>query len=193
MGIRAPHIIGASIATVGIALALFAIVPALQETPTTSTGLNALGHITLTIYDPDGNLVGYRQSDNFVINQALNNIQSTLFASAAGNDFTFLALCAGDTLRTSTTGCTGEMTEARPDGSAGGTSSTVGQTTGDFTRDVFKATITLSTGDDNITFKELALFDSETSGLMFSVGTFPDFLGQTGTTVATTYTITIKG
>ena len=193
MGNRTTKIIGGALATIAITFALVALIPAITETTTSTASLSTLGHVTLTIYDPDGNLVGYQQSDNFVQKPALNNLQAGLFTGGAfGNaQFKFLALCTGATAQTAAV-CAGEMDTDRLDGttSAGATTSTANPTT---TEDVFTGTITLTTTDDNTNFSELALFDAAANGNMFSVATFTTFLGQTGTQVKVTYTINMVG
>lgn len=204
MGNRVNYVIGGAIASIAITLALVAFIPAIQEVPTQSTALNAIGHVTLTIYDENGNVVGYRQSDNFVTTPALNFIQDGLFQITGFTtaQFKFLALCQGDadnvgpnTAQADAT-CQNEMssTPGRLDGtlSTGSDSSEASPTT---TQDIFTGTITLTSSDDNKSFKELALFDSSTTGAgnMFSTATFAEFLGQTGTQVKVTYTINMVG
>lgn len=202
MGNRVNYVIGGAIASVAITLALVAFIPAIQEVPTQSTSLNTLGHVTLSIYDENGNLVGYRQSDNFVTTAALNLIQDGLFQATGftSQQFKFLALCQGnaDTGGTATavgdTTCQQEMsdTTGRLDGTvSGGADSSIAAPSQ--TQDIFTGTITLDTADDNKSFGELALFDKTTVGNMFSVAEFTDFLGQTGTQVKVTYTINMAG
>jgi len=201
MGNRVNYVIGGAIASVAITLALVAIIPAIQDVPTQSTALNTLGSVTLSIYDENGNLIGYRQSDNFVTTPALNFIQDGLFDGTgfSTNQFKFLTLCQGDADGGSPTdqtdnACQDEMstTTGRLDGtvSAGTDTSEANPTT---TQDIFTGTITLDTADDNKSFKELALFDALTVGNMFSTATFTEFLGQTGTQIKVTYTINMVG
>jgi len=197
MGNKGNYVIGGAISALAIAITIVAIIPAMSETPTASTGLNALGHLTLTIYDPDGNLIGYRQTDNFVTDGAINALQAGLFTGGAFNaeQFKWLALCEGDATAAGATGrgdnaCTAEMDTDRIDGDTGSTSTSTGAAGSE---DIFSGTITLILGDDNVSFKELALFDAQTVGDLFSVATFTEFLGQTGTVVTAKYTITMAG
>jgi len=48
MGNRSQYTIGATIAAVAVVLSLVAILPAVSETPTQTTALNAMGHVTIT-------------------------------------------------------------------------------------------------------------------------------------------------
>jgi len=198
MGNRVNYVMGGVIASLVVVLTLVAIIPAISETPTTSTALNAMGHLTLEIYDPEGNLVGYRQTDNLVTDGALNDLQAGLFSGTlfARADYKFLTVCQGNAVgggaatAANQNACEGEMTTARIDGSTG---SVIIAAAGGDTSDIFKATITLLLTDDNKSFNELALFDKLTVGNLFSVATFTEFLGQTGTVVTAKYTITMSG
>jgi len=197
MGNRVNYVMGGVIVSLTVVLTLVAIIPAISETPTTSTALNAMGHLTLEIHDAEGNLVGYRQTDNFVTDGALNDLQSGLFSAGgfANTEYKFLTLCTGDAdgsppTPASQNACNGEMATARVDGTTG---TTTAAAAGGDTLDLFAATITLLVGDDNISFNELALFDAAVTGNLFSVATFTEFLGQTGTVVTAKYTITMSG
>jgi len=193
MGNKTPKIIGGALTTIAITFALVALIPTIAETPTSTTSLGTLGHVTLTIYDPDGNLVGYHQTDNFVQGPALDNLQAGLFTGGAfaNTQFKFLAVCTGVTAQ-SANACAGEMGTDRLDGttSAGSSSSTASPSQ---TQDIFTGTITLTTVDDNTNFSELGLFDAVSAGNLFSTATFTTFLSQTGTQVKVTYTINMAG
>lgn len=194
------YLIGSSIAAVAIALSLVAIMPAVQETPTQTTQLNALGHVTITVADPDGNIVAYRQADNFVIDNALNRIQALLFSNTgSAADFQWLSLCSKNTAtltaRNANDACESPMALTRGDGDSGDGASSI--TTPLFgvgqTQNILAVTITITQTDADATFDELALFDSQADGNMFSVATFPVITTPLGTQVGLTYTITIGG
>lgn len=197
MGNRNQYLIGATITAVAVVLSLVAIVPALSETPTSTTSLNAFGHVTITAVSPDGDVIAYRQTDNFVINAALNRIQQMLFNSgSAVTDFHFLALCgnAAVTVRSDDT-CQGEMSQTRADGEISGLASSttkIGDTAG-VTTDVLAATIVIKAADQDKTFDELGLFDTIAGGDMLSTATFGVITVPIGTNVGMTYTITIGG
>lgn len=55
----------------------------LADSPKTTTEAksNMLGHVTLTLKDPSGNIIAYRQSDNLVVNQGHNCAPITLFGA----------------------------------------------------------------------------------------------------------------
>lgn len=55
----------------------------LVDSPKTTTEAksNMLGHVTLTLKDPSGNIIAYRQSDNVVVNQGHNCAPITLFGT----------------------------------------------------------------------------------------------------------------
>jgi len=201
MGNKQQYLIGSSIAAVAIALSLVAIIPAVQETPTQITQLNALGHITITVVDPDGNIVAYRQADNFVIDNALNRIQGLLFDSVGTNaDFKWLSLCskntATPTARDAADACESPMALTRGNGDSGDAASSIPAPTFDVgtTQNILAVTITITQTDADATFDELALFDDSVGGNMLSVATFsPVITTPLGTLVGLTYTITIGG
>jgi len=198
MGNRwAPYIIGAMISAVSITLIFGAIVPAFHEIPTASTGLNALGHLTLVVHNPDGSTV-YRQSDNFVMADFVNDIDNAFFVDgtlpATYGAFTFLALCTTGTLQ-SATACAAELTSTgREDGTAGvGVGSTAMPGGGGSASRTFANSFTIDPLDDNTSVSELAIFDKATVGNMFSVASFTAFTAQSGGVVSATYTISITG
>jgi len=195
---RSKYLIGATISAFAVVLSLVAIVPAVSETPTQTTALNALGHITITAVSPDGDVIAYRQSDNFVVNAALNRIQAFLFdTTGAPTDFKFLSLCgnAAVTERTDAL-CQGEMAQTRADGEQGGAFTTIIKTgtVAGVTTDVLAATIVIKANDADKTFDELGLFNAAAAGDMLSTATFsPAITVPIGTNVGMTYTITIGG
>lgn len=198
--------IGTIVAAISIVLAVGAIIPAMQnDTSTVSTGLNPLGHVSLIVYDPDGNVVAYRQGDNFVTSTIINAVGNNLFdAVATGFDaagFKFLALCngtsggLGPTLQTDA-GCTEEAATLRVNGDDGTFALESEMTAaGSNYKRVLSNTFTILLADDNETFDELAIFDTLTSsaGNMLAVATFASFVAQTGGAVLGTYTVTISG
>jgi len=205
--IRAQHIMAPIIASLAITLAFVAIIPAITETPTASTSLNAMGHVTLQVYDPDGTLVHYIQSDNFIADNVKDEVFTALFSSgtlpAAHAIYKFLALCAGGApaafaaTTQGNTACSGgtagaEMTILRLDGFAGAADKlTIG--TNNIWKAVLTGTITVPIVDNDETFGELALFDSITGGKMFSVADIADVRLFTNQRVQMTYTITMTG
>jgi len=195
------------IASLAITLAFVAIIPAITETPTASTSLNAIGHVTMKIYDPDGSLVKYIQSDNFIADSVKDQVFSTLFTDdthpVAHTIFKFLALCAGGApaafaaTTQGDTACSGgtanaEMSILRLDGFAGAADTlTIG--TGNIWKAVLTGTITVPVADNDETFGELALFDANAGGNMFSVADITDVRLFTNQQVKMTYTITMTG
>jgi len=207
--IRAQHIMAPIIASLAITLAFVAIIPAITETPTASTSLNAMGHVTLKVYDPDGTLVHYIQSDNFIADSLKDEVFDALFDDATLPNgqkvYKYLALCAGGApaaFAATTQGniaCSGgtagaEMSISRLNGFASAASTlTIG------TNNVWSAkltgTITVPIADNDETFGELALFDQETQGAgkLFSVADIADVRLFTNQRVQMTYTITMTG
>jgi len=196
MGNNKKYVIGASIVSIAVVMTFAAIMPALSQTSTASTGLNALGHVTLTVFNADGDIVAYRQADNFVVNDGLNDIQAYLFTgTTTKGDYKWLTLCRGDNLRDDV-GCgTAEMNANRANGDDLGSTSLKTGTGTSTTIDVFSATISHTTADQGATFGSLALFDQEAAGgNMFSVATFnPAITVFPGTDVLATYTINVGG
>ncbi len=202
---RATYIMGSIIASLAVTLAFVAIIPAITETPTASTSLNAMGHLIMKVYDPDGSLVHYIQTDNFITTNAKDSVFAALFSDgtlASNNVFKFLALCAGGGAAgfgatvAGDTACSGgtaaaEMTKSRLDGFAGAADT--------FTADpnyrvVLTGTITVPQGDTDETFGELALFDQAAlGGNMFSVADFGDLRLFSNQEVNLRYTITMTG
>jgi len=205
MGKQERIVMGAVIAAISITLATVAFLPALTSTAAVSTALADYGHVTLTIYDPNGDLIGYRQGDNFLTNLAVNQLQQLLFVTGTSTfgQVQWLALCQGDsaggtaTVRTDTAcGGANELSVTRQDGTAGqdaSTSSKIGDAAGT-TEDVLSATLTLTTIDNKQSFNELAAFDTQTlGGNMYSTATFAEIFGVTGLKVEATYTHNING
>jgi len=195
MGNSKRYVIGASIVSIAVVMTFVAIMPALSQTSTSSTGLNALGHVTLTVFNADGNIVGYRQTDNFVVNDGLNDIQAFLFGGGGSGNYHWLALCGTGTARDDSV-CPNEMAADRANGDDFGSSTPKAGTTTSTTIDVFSATISHTTADNGATFSTLALFDTQTvaGSAMFSEATFAPFITVfPGTDVLATYTINIGG
>jgi len=198
---RATYFIGTIIAAFSITLAFAAIIPAIQDATTESTALNPLGHVTLVVYDPNGNVVAYRQGDNFVTTATINAFGANIFDGTATtfDAFDSLALCKGASGGTQVataqgdTACTEEALSLRVSGAGGGSSESLFAGT-NYVR-VLAGTFTILLADDNETFDELAIFDtlSPLTGNMFSVATFASFVAQTGGLVSGTYTVTITG
>jgi len=203
---RATYIMGSIIASLAVTLAFVAIIPAITETPTASTSLNAMGNLVMKVYDPDGSLVHYIQTDNFITKDVKTSVFAALFSDgtlASNNVFKFLALCAGGApaaFAATTAGdsaCSGgtagaEMTKSRLDGFAG-TADTF--TAASAYRVVLTGTITVPVGDTDETFGELALFDQAAigGGNMFSVADFTDIKLFSNQEVNLRYTITMTG
>ena len=68
------------------------------------------GHLTLTAYDDNGNVIAYRQTDNVVVNVGDNCISDLLFAEASGqctgeaaNGFNFVHIGIGSDSSTAET------------------------------------------------------------------------------------------
>jgi len=206
--IRAQHIMAPIIASLAITLAFVAIIPAITETPTASTSLNAMGHVTLQVYDPDGTLVHYIQSDNLIADVPKTELFDALFDDAtlpAGQKvYKFLALCAGGSVAgfgattAGNTACSAgsagaEMSIARLNGFTSGSSTlTIGPT---IWKAVLTGTISVPVADNDETFGELALFDEGTlgTGKLFSVADIADVRLFTNQLVRMTYTITMTG
>jgi len=205
---RATYIMGSIIASLAVTLAFVAIIPAITETPTASTSLNAMGHLVMKVYDPDGTLVHYIQTDNFIAKDAKTSVFEGLFADGTlktgAGPYQFLALCQGSggagafaATDSSDLACSGgalgsEMTKSRLDGTLSAAAS--------FTADpnyrvVFTGTITVPQGDTDETFGELALFDQASigAGNIFAVADFADLRLFSNQEVNLRYTITMTG
>ena len=200
MGNRVHYIIGATIASVAITLMMVAIMPAVTQTPTTSTALNALGHVQLTVYNPEGDIIAYRQSDNFVMNKAVNKISALLFSGAGvlPTEFKFLTLCSGNSVAGGSATehddatCEGEMQSDREDGSSATHTDAAGAG-GSSSSDTIEVTLTILAADDKTSFNELALFNAVNTGSMFSVATFTEIFAVTDMKIAAKYVIEIAG
>jgi len=193
------YVIGATISAIAVVLAFASMIPTIQETPTSSTALNALGHATVVLTDAQGNIIKYAQGDNFVLNAAINAIQAHAFAGGAGVDAKWLSLCQGTATHAST-GCQGaEMNHVRVDGELG-TAATSIQKTGagaGTTTDILQVTFTIGSADSGTTFTELGLFTgsskTQAGGNGFSIADITDIIPALGASVGLTYTVTIGG
>jgi len=195
---RATYLIGAMLSAVSIALIFGAVVPAVHEIPTASTGLNALGHLTLVNHNPDGS-ADYRQTDNFVMVGFINDIDDAFFVSgalpASFGIFKFLALCTSGTLQSDAACATELSNSGRGDGSGGVGVGSTPMTAGGAASRTLAASITIDPADDDISVSELGIFDTSASpgGNMFSRASFTAFTAQSGGVVSATYTVTITG
>jgi len=196
---RGTLFIGTIVAAISIVLAVGAIIPAVQhDAATASTSLNPLGHVSLVVYDSDGNVYAYRQGDNFVTTDAINKVGQEIFEGDGIGTYNFLALCNGNTATLQTANsCSSELSAStgRVDGNAGAASDSSLMTTsvGNYKR-VLSNTFTIAVADAGESVNELAIFDQlAVGGNMFAVATFNEFIAQNGGKVLGTYTVTITG
>lgn len=85
---------------VGIAaLSAVTVITSFEEiTPVTSTteGAKILGHVQLTVFDENGDVKSYTQSDNLVVNTGLQSISDLIFATTqATGEGTFNTIIVG--------------------------------------------------------------------------------------------------
>lgn len=85
---------------VGIAaLSAVTVITSFEEiTPVTSTteGTKILGHVQLTVFDENGDVKSYTQSDNLVVNTGLQSISDLIFATTqATGEGTFNTIIVG--------------------------------------------------------------------------------------------------
>jgi len=186
------------IAALSVTVTILAIVPAIQELPTQSTAMNYLGHVSLSVTDPDGNIVAYRQSDNFVTIPQINRIAESLFNDATFatgiGPWQFLTLCSGATLQTDDL-CAVEMTTSRVDGTGGASFAiSLANGVGGQHRTLFSEVITIAAADDGAKFSQLALFDQQSlaGSTMFANAKFLTITAQETGLVTAKYTITVK-
>jgi len=192
------YIIGATISAIAVLLAFASMIPTLQEISTSSTSMNILGHATVVMTDAEGNIILYSQSDNFVVNNALNVIQASVFTSGAGVDAKWLSLCgggAGVTARDAND-CDTEMSHDREDGDTGGGAgaTTKTGTTAGSTTNTMQKTFIIGSADSGVTFKELGLFTTSATTGLFAVATLAaPITPALGASVGMTYTVLIGG
>jgi len=196
---RGTLFIGTIVAAISIVLAVGAIIPAMQnDTSTVSTGLNPLGHVSLVIYDPDGNVVAYRQGDNFVTTTAVNAVGNLLFDGTAVTlgTFNFLGLCEGAPAAVATVqtanSCTSPLATDRIADGGNTPESLMGGVAGNYKR-VLSNTFVIQVADAGKTVGELGIFDASTTGNMLALSSFATFVAQNGGNVVATYTVTITG
>jgi len=201
---RAPYIIGTIIASVAITLAFAAIIPAINQTQTSSTSLNTLGHLILIVTDPNEGVIHYVQTDNLVNQNAMSRIQGFLFTDGTTvlKPYIFLTLCQGVDGGTATAStnneCGGDEAANEMSGTlgrfeAGNSPIALTTETGAVNTSIFQGTITIGNDDNDVTFGEIALFNQDgPGGDMFSVATFTPFNAKNGQEVFMKYTIDIN-
>ena len=196
---RATYAIGAIVAAFALVIGMVAGSTSLTTISITSQDpMQMSGHVILTLADPDGNIIAYRQTDNIITNVGKNCVADDIFGTttvgtflcaSAGlpGDFVFIGIGTGfatpqlgDTvLGNEINTRAGEMVEQ-----TAATSSTGALK-------IIKGTFVL-TGE--ATVNEVALFDSATTGNnnMFSLLEItPVISGGDGDTIKITYEVEV--
>lgn len=161
-----------------------------------------LGHVTLTVTDPQGNILAYHQGDNVVVNQAEDCLSAKVFGiaspqcSVSGSSAVYNVIAIGNASSPSATktdtGLTTEITNAGLGRATAGTQSETDATGGAPVSDVLQQQFTNIGGTHTIT--EAGLFNSTsvsaTKG-MFAHQVFTGIALNTGDSLTVKWTITM--
>lgn len=156
-----------------------------------------MGHIALSVYDSDGNIKMYRQTDNQIMNQGENCVIEVLFgATSAGSQpcgtaATFDKIAVGTGATSVTSADTILSSEsARAAGSLGTTTSSSGTGT---TSSAQVVSHTFTAGAGGLNLRESGLFDSTGTdgGNLFARQTFGTVPLNSGDTITVDWTITV--
>lgn len=155
------------------------------------------GHIALSVYDSEGNIKMYRQTDNQIMNQGENCVIDVLFGSttsgseACSSPATFDKIAIGTSATTVTAADTVLASEStRAAGSLGTTTSSSGTGT---TSSAQVVSHTFTAGAGGLNLRESGLFDTTgaDSGNMFARQTFGTVPLNSGDTITVDWTITV--
>ena len=167
----------------------YAVMPAFQaETIANSSTMGIVGHVTAVVHDAEGNIVGYRQADNEVVNGGITDIVGQVFTdltdATAQYDFIEagiggVAAGATDTDVTTLVGGCARVAGAFSDGGA-----SAGQTT-------ITATATFSGAScEGEAIVEAGIFNAASAGTMLARNTFTSVTLGSGDSLSLTWTLT---
>jgi len=193
---RATYTIGAIVAAFALVIGMVAGSTSLTTISVSSQDpMQMLGHVIITLADPDGNIKAYHQTDNVVTHVGKNCAADELFGSLTGLcvggdpfDFTFIAIGSGLgslTIDETNTGLGTEISITR-DGTLTAEFAATG--TGPAEKDIVGVFI-LGTTE---TIDEVGLFDASATGNMFSrLVIDPAITASTGDKITITYELDI--
>ncbi|SRR5579885_556596 len=161
-----------------------------------------LGHVTLTVTDPQGHIVAYHQGDNVVVNQAEDCLSAKIFGiaspqcsvSGASANYNVIGIgnATGPTAAKTDTGLAHEITSGGLGRVTATTQTETDATSGAPVQDVLQAQFTNSQGANTVT--EAGLFNStsvsSTKG-MFAHQTFSGITLNNGDSLTVKWTVTM--
>ena len=187
--------------TIGAIVAAFVLVFGLVAGSTSLTTMSVSsvdpmqmsGHVIITLADPDGNIIAYRQTDNIVTHAGKDCSADLLFGTStalctSNGVFKFIAIGSGFTsLTESDAALETEITLTA--GRQGTLISEVGATVTGPAVKTFEGVFTLG---DTQTVDEVGLFDAATSGNMFSrLAILPSITANVNDVITITYVLKV--
>ncbi len=170
-----------------------------QSDTQTTGAVPMLGHVTLTVTDPKGNILAYHQGDNIVVNDGENCLSKKVFGISSNSCPTggasYNVIGIGNGTQSATKTVTGLNTEETGNTSlrrATATTQTVTDaTSGAPVTDVLQVTFT--NGGSSNTVSEAGLFNSTTVSArgMFAYQTFTGIPLSNGDSLTVKWTVTM--
>ena len=190
---RAEYAVGVVIVLAGIFGAsqagIFASMYANLTTATTT--MRYLGHVTAVVYDSNGNIKSYFQTDNKVVNSGRNCASDLVFNTGIDEDCEFvdrMAIGKGDASVFATDTDLGDKTSNGNEGPLTPTSTTVGNKGNDALL-TYTFTFEIDEEDSPLTIAETGLFDVNNN--MFARSDLGPIPVTTGDKITVAWTVTI--
>ena len=170
-----------------------------QSSPQNTDGVPLLGHVTMTVTDPKGDIVAYHQGDNIVVRQAEDCLSKKIFGASnadcptGGAAYTFIAIGNGTQTQVATrTALAAEIDAQDPSLDRASASITPTQSGGSAASDLLQATFTNGGATTN-TISESGIFNSTAVGSagMFAYQTFTGIPLNSGDSLTVKWTVTI--
>ncbi len=189
-----------AVASVGSAFAVLST--SQQPTSSIQTGkgaLGMLGHVTLTVYGPDGAIKAYRQTDNLVVGAGANATANKLFGTTlkthgtltTSGTFTYIGV------GTSNTAVGVQQTDLSAVASSHRLATSVTNSTTQHGQAIISVTFPANrlTNSSAVNIQESALFDNGANGTatttMFARQTFSSISVNPADTLAVTWTVSV--
>lgn len=171
-----------------------------QSSPQNTDGVPLLGHVTMTVTDPKGDIVAYHQGDNIVVRQAEDCLSEKIFGASnadcptGGTSYTAIAIGNGTQTQVATrTSLAAEIDTQDPTLDRKSATITPTQSTGSAAAsDLLQATFTNGGATTN-TISESGIFNSTavSSVGMFAYQTFTGIPLNSGDSLTVKWTVTI--
>lgn len=172
--------------SIAVALGAVAAMPnaldSFQASSVKPAALGIAGHGTVTLMDSDGNVKAYREVDNIIVNDGINEIVNCIFntgTACGAADYEWLAIGSDgspadsdDASLGAELAATGRVGATGPEGSCvagvSGATGTSGVATGSSSTVTLCGMWTIADADGPTDIEEVGIFDAASGGNMFS-------------------------